>query len=148
MSIVSDCRAPVDDRAEGVRRRDAAHDLQHVHRDCLIRRGQRVLLLTLLDRGTATADDVRAGIDLPDGIDPVCLGAVPTALARAGIIRRAGYVETTRPVAHARPVSVWVIADHAAAVAWLDSYPDLPTPERVAARDAAQQCLISWEAAP
>lgn len=145
MSILSDHCAPVDGRTQGARRRDAAHDLHHQHRDRILRRAQRVLLLTLLERGTATADDVRDAIDLPAGIDPVCLGAVPTPLARAGIICRAGYVGTTRPAAHARPVSVWMLADRAAALAWLHSHPDLPTAREAAVRDDHGQRLMAWE---
>jgi hypothetical protein len=76
--------------------------------------------------GQATADDVRDALDLPEGIDPVCLGAVPIALARAGIVRRVGYVPTCRPDAHARPVSLWALADRAAAVRWLADHPDRP----------------------
>ncbi|MCQ8205440.1 hypothetical protein NP569_24435, partial [Vibrio parahaemolyticus] len=57
----------------------------------------------LLAAGTATADDVRDAVELPPGVDPRCLGAVPGELADAGIIRATGYVRTTRPAAHARP---------------------------------------------
>lgn len=145
MPIVPNRCAIVDDRAEGERRRDAAHDLHQRHHGNIIRRAQRVLVTTALERGTATIDDVRTAINLPNGIDPTVLGAVPTALARAGILRRVGFVETTRPEAHARPVSVWAIGDHGKAVVWLTTHPDLPTPARFAKRDAAGQRLIGWE---
>ncbi len=95
-------------------------------RDFYVLRGRRALLVALLGTGEATADDVRDGLDLPAGIDPVCLGAVPLALVRAGIIRRAGYAPTCRPMAHARPVSVWTLADREAAERWLRNHPDLP----------------------
>jgi hypothetical protein len=111
---------------DGAGRRDAALDALAELRDLHVLRGRRALLSALVAHGTATADDVRAAVDLPDGIDPVCLGAVPLPLARAGIIVRAGYVPTGRPTAHARPVAVWRLADRAAAVAWLREHPDQP----------------------
>ncbi len=91
-------------------------------------RGRRALLSKLLERGTATADDVRRAVPLPDGVTPKCFGAVPAELARAGIIERVGYVTTARAQAHARPVSVWRLRDRAAAMAWLAAHPDRPDP--------------------
>ena len=113
---------------DGVTRRDAAHALLADRRAVYVRRGQRALLTALLVMDTATADEVRDAVDLPRGMDPVCLGAVPSALARAGIIRRVGYTPTCRPTAHARPVSVWTLADRAKALRWLADHPDLPDP--------------------
>jgi hypothetical protein len=117
------------DRAEGERRRDAARSLLAERRAAVVRAGQRALLLRLLDAGTATADDVRDAVPLPPDIGPRCYGAVPTPLAEAGVIRAAGYQRTARPLAHARPVTVWALADRAAALAWLDAHPPLPDPE-------------------
>ncbi|MBC8355097.1 MAG: hypothetical protein H8E66_24230 [Planctomycetes bacterium] len=114
------------DLAAGERRRDDAHTLLEARRDIIVRRGRRALLNALLEYGRATADDVRTGVELPDGIDPVCLGAVPGVLARTGIIERDGYVATRRADAHARPVSVWRLRDRAAAEQWLTLHPDLP----------------------
>jgi hypothetical protein len=110
-----------------------------------VRRGQRALLTALLAVGQATADDVRDALDLPPGIDPVCLGAVPLALARAGIIRRVGYSPTCRPTAHARPVSVWTLADRAAAMRWLDTHPDLPDPGDDDQEACSQRVLFPLE---
>ena len=95
-------------------------------RDLIVLRGRRAPLAAMLAVGQATADDVQDALDMPDGIDPVCLGAVPGALARAGIIRRVGYAPTCRPGAHARPVSVWTLTDRAAAERWLRDHPDRP----------------------
>ena len=44
------------------------------------------------------------------------------------IIEAAGFTKTCRPTAHARPVSVWTLADRTAAVNWLDANPELPEP--------------------
>lgn len=82
-------------------------------------RARRALLGALLANGTATADDVRDAIALPAKVNPVCLGAVPTALARAGIIAADGFAETSRPRAHARPLKVWRLIDRNAAERWL-----------------------------
>lgn len=114
---------------EGERRRDAALSLLAERRAVVVRAGQRALLLQLLDTGMATADDVRTVVPLPPGIGPRCYGAVPTPLAEAGIIRAAGYQRTARPLAHARPVTVWALADRAAALGWLAAHPPLPDPE-------------------
>lgn len=111
---------------DGEARKIAALDLLVDRRDLIVLRGRRALLTALLAVGEATADDVRDLVDLPAGIDPVCLGAVPSVLARAGIIFRIGYSPTCRPDAHARPVSVWRLADRAAAVRWLADHPDRP----------------------
>lgn len=112
--------------AEGERRKLAAHALHAARRSDLVRAGRRALLLAMLQResGTATADDVRARVQLPAGVAPVCLGVVPGELARAGIIRAAGYTVTARPEAHARPVKLWALADRAAALGWLSTHPE------------------------
>lgn len=109
---------------EGERRKAAALNLLADRRALYVRRGQRALLQSLLTSGSATADNVRNAVSLPSDVDPVCLGAVPTALARAGIIYRNGYVQTTRPAAHARPVSEWGLADREKAIRWLAEHPD------------------------
>ena len=37
-----------------------------------------------------------------------------------------GFAATTRAVGHARPVTVWELADRTAAYQWLTAHPDLP----------------------
>ncbi len=116
-------------RAAGERRKDAAHALLTVRRDSLIRRARRALLIRLLDVGTATADDVADGIGPSDpDIDPRWLGTVPGPLATAGIIRRIGYDQSSRPIRHASVISVWELADRAAALAWLAHHPEIDEP--------------------
>lgn len=115
MDSLSPDRAPVDDAAERLR---------------IVRDAQRALLQGVLTHGTATADDIRAVVPIPDRINPVCLRAAPRPLARLGIIRRNGYVETKRRCAHSRPLRVWEPVDRPAAVAWLAAHPPLVTTER------------------
>lgn len=115
--------------SEGERLKDVALSLLSARREALIRLGRRALLNTLLERGTATADDVRAAVEVPEGVDPKALGAVPGELATAGIIRRDGYVRTCRPEAHARPVSIWRMADASKAERWLATHPPLTEQE-------------------
>lgn len=110
---------------EGKRRKDVAFVLLEARRECYVREARRALLDALLANGIATADDVRAWVELPKGINPKAFGAVPSVLARAGIIRRDGFVSSTRPQAHARPVSVWKLADPATAKRWLASHQPL-----------------------
>ena len=112
---------------EGERRKDAVHALLEARRDVSIR---RALLMHLLDAGTATADNVADRLGpTPDGIDPRFLGTVPGLLARAGIIRPASIAKSARPSRHASLLTVWELADRAAALAWLSQNPDLPDPE-------------------
>ncbi len=127
---------------DGERRKLDALAMLADRRDLCVLRGRRALLTALLAAGEATADAVRDALDIPDGIDPVCLGAVPGALARAGIIRRLGYLPTCRPDAHARPVSVWTLADRAAAVQWLADHPDRPDDDQAADLDGPQRLLF------
>lgn len=115
---------------EGERRKDAAHSLLEARREVHIRRARRALLLRLLEAGTATADDVaESSGPVPDGIDGRFLGSVPGPLARARLIRRAGFVSSARPSRHASILSIWQLADRAGAIAWLARNPDLPEPD-------------------
>ena len=124
------------DRAEGERRKDNELARLAKLRALHVRRGRRALLSALLAHETATADDVRASLDLPAAVNPVCLGAVAPPLAKAGIITLAGFTRTSRPPAHARPVSVWALRDRAAAEQWL-----LDNPDQQDDQDAVQTTL-------
>ncbi len=109
---------------EGERRKQDVLASFGTRGETIVERGRRVLLLRLLESPTATADDVRQALDLPEGLDARCLGAVPIGLARAGIIRAAGYVRSTRPERHASPIQLWTLADRAAAMTWLAAHPE------------------------
>ena len=110
--------------AEGERRRDEAFLTLAARRDVYILLGRRALLECMLaGDGFATIDDVRDRVELPGEINPVCFGAVPGHLVRAGIIEPDGFVKVTRPVAHARPVQRWRLKDQGRAVAWLAVHP-------------------------
>jgi hypothetical protein len=114
---------------EGERRKREQLARLAERRAVYVRRGRRALLLQLLAGRTATADDVRAAIQLPPGLDPRCLGAVPIALAEAGIIERVDYTPSMRSERHASIIAVWGLADRAAALAWLTDHPDVPDPD-------------------
>lgn len=113
---------------EGERRKLDAHATLEARRELYVRRGRRALVTATLRHGTATADDVRQSVPLPADIDPKCFGAVPGHLARAGIIRRLDFVNTTRTAGHARPVTRWELIDRDAAERWLAAHPDWPDP--------------------
>lgn len=132
----------------GERRKSAAMTLLEGRRELYVLRGRRALLCRLLDTGEATADDVRNAVELSAGIAPVCLGAVPRTLARAGIIERVGFVSSARPDAHARPVSIWALADRAAALAWLAAHPDRLGPLKELEGGAAQMLFDLENATP
>jgi hypothetical protein len=108
-------------RAEGEARRDAALALLRVRRRDLIAACTAAALRLALDRGEVCADDVRALVAIPDDISPKLVGVVFRDLADAGILRRAGYRNSTRPAAPARPLSVWRLADPDAATARLNA---------------------------
>jgi hypothetical protein len=114
--------------ADGERLKADALALLEARRELYVRRGRRAMLEVLLRSGTATADDVRDAVELPKGINPKLFGIVPGPLARAGIIRQAGFAKTHRPEGHARPITIWALADRAAAERWLQGHPDLPAP--------------------
>jgi hypothetical protein len=71
-------------------RKLSAHALLEDPREIYVRCGRRALLLRLLATGTATVDDVRAVVELPPGINPMPVGAVPGPLAHAGVIEAIG----------------------------------------------------------
>jgi hypothetical protein len=120
---------PPNDQAEAERRKAAALTLVETHRDVFVRRGRRALLQAMLaGAGKATADDVRQALELPAGMDPRCLGAVPGRLAYDRVITPAGFVRSARPESHGRWVEVWHLADREAAEVWLRDHPDLPDP--------------------
>ena len=131
-------------RTEGERRKEAAHSLLEACRNVFTRRARRALLTRLLIVTTATADDVVELIGpAPDGIDPRWRGAVPRPLALVGIIRDTGQaVKSSRREAHARKVTVWELADQAAALAWLAHNPDLPDPEPNEDGDDGAPCQV------
>ena len=114
------------DRAEGEQLKLDIQTTLAARRDALVTRARRILLSRLLSHGMATADDVYRSMTLPVGIDPRCLGAVPGHLARAGIIRRVGYIGSDRRERHASVLSVWEILNAAAAREWLARHPDQP----------------------
>lgn len=118
-------------QAAGEFRKVAALTQLESRREIYVLRGRRALLTRLLMEGTATADDVRAGVELPPDLDPRCLGAVPGLLAKAGIIALDGYAKTSRPERHASIITVWRLAGQpphyfsgrTAAIRWLAAHP-------------------------
>lgn len=96
--------------SDGRAARQLAFDLFRTHRSELIAEASRIMVEIARTRGQVTIEDVRAAMTIPEEHDPRWLGAVPNGLARRGILRRVGFVETKRPKAHARPISLWELA--------------------------------------
>jgi len=113
-------------RREGERRNRRTLTALEARREVFVLRARRVLLLKLLEAGSATADDVRDAVTLPVDIDPKLFGSVPSQLAFAGIIKADGFVKTSRPKAHARPIQRWTLVDRGKAEQWLTDHPDRP----------------------
>lgn len=109
---------------EGERRKAEAFDHFESHRSQLLLLGRRAMLVYALQHGKVTADEVRALVPLPAGIDPKAFGAVPGVLSKLGLIEPFGFQHTTRAAGHARPVRVWRIRDAEAARRWLNDHPD------------------------
>ena len=114
--------------AEGERRRDEALAILRAHRAALIRELQAAALRVALERGEVCADDVRALVTIPAGINPKVNGAALRELADAGILSNTGtYRRSCRPQAHARVNPVWALADAAGASAWFAAHSPLTT---------------------
>ena len=111
-------------RRDGERRKRRTLTALEARRELFVLRGRRALLVTLLDAGSATADDVRDVVTLPADIDPKLFGSVPSQLAFAGIIRADGFVKTSRPKAHARPIQRWALVNRDRAERWLIDHPE------------------------
>lgn len=104
----------------GVELKNDALDKQENRHGDFLREARRALVRTVLERGSGTADDVRAVLGkLPDGMNPNALGTVPRALLRAGVIEFAGYQASERAARRANPNRVWRLADRDKATAWL-----------------------------
>ena len=95
----------------GQERRDAVLEYHDTANAGVLVRGRRAFLAALLANGEATADDVYAAVDVPAGVDPRCLGAVPRPLVRAGIVRAAGFIESSRPQRNAGIIRRWELID-------------------------------------
>lgn len=111
-------------RREGEHRKRLKLTVLDARREWFVLRGRRALLRCLLDAGAATMDDVRDVVTLSADIDPTLFGSVPRLLAFAGIIRADGFVKTSRPKAHARPLTVWRLVDRTKAEQWLIEHPE------------------------
>lgn len=127
MDSLRDTAPTFNGAAEGEALRDKALSLLRVRRADLIRECTAAALRVVLERGEVCADDVRALVAIPDDISPKFVGVVFRDLAEASILRRSGFRPSTRPAAHARPLSVWNLADAAGAADWLAAHPPLTT---------------------
>lgn len=110
---------------DGEQRKDAVLEYHETANAAVVVRGRRAFLAALLTKGEATADDVYAAVDLPAGVDPRCLGAVPKGFVRAGIVRAAGFVESARPERNAGIIRRWELVDRGGAERWLAENSDL-----------------------
>ena len=129
--------------SSGECRKQAALDHLEVCRKKIVVRGRRVILERLLAGHPATADDVQAAVKLPPGISPRCFGPVGRGLAQAGIIWADGTCKTSRPKAHARPVTVWRLADRSKAEQWLADHPDSADDDDLDGSSVAQHGPLS-----
>jgi hypothetical protein len=115
-----------DGLSEGEHRKGEAFEKFEQHRERLLIQGRRALLTHALTHGVATADDVRDVVEVPAGINPKCLGPVPSPLAKANIIRAKRQIKTRRPIGHARFITEWELINPTAAVQWMQSNPEPP----------------------
>ncbi len=105
----------IDETPSGEALRDTALDLLRQHRAALVRECTVAALRIALREGEVTADDVRAVVPIPPGINPKLVGAAFNDLAD-GILRRSGDRPSNRKLAHARRVTLWELGDHSAAI--------------------------------
>ena len=107
----------------------AAHQNLEVHREVYIRLARRTFLKVLLEFGTASIDDVRDLVKVPDSINPKFFGAVPGLFARLNIIEAQSMVRTRRRAAHARHITLWRLTDIEKAQEWLRTHPAIEISE-------------------
>lgn len=100
---------PTDTAGEALR--DEALERLRTHRAELIGECRAAALRVVTQCGEVCADDVRALVAIPADVSPKLVGVVFRDLAKAGVLRRAGFRNSKRPAAHARPLSVWELAD-------------------------------------
>ena len=144
MNCLHECNPGKCSAADGERRKADVLDLLESRREVYVRRGRRAMLQKMLDGdGSATADDVRAAVELPPGIDPRLLGSVPGRLAYDRIISPAGFVRSTRPERHVSFIQVWALANREAALQWLADHPDLPDLDESEGAAGSQRVLFS-----
>ncbi len=95
-------------------------------REAIIRRARRLFLNVLLNSptGICSADAISDALAIHKAAKRL-LGAVPGPFAKAGLIERIGYIASTRPEAHARPISLWKLIDREGASQWLLTHPEL-----------------------
>lgn len=116
-------------KVEGELQKDEAFANLEATREWVLLLARRVFATVLLQKGTATIDDVRAVVAIPDGMNPVCMGPVPVPFARQNWIERVGFARTTRTEGHARPVSTWECRSPSAIGQWLIDNPHRPPPD-------------------
>ena len=111
------------DLFESLSRKEKALANHEANRGRILLQARHAFLNHLLQHKTVTADDIRGKFEIPDGVNPACLGSVPGIFARGLVIRRCGYVESLRPEAHARVLSLWELLNREKAEAWLRDNP-------------------------
>lgn len=72
---------------------------------------KKAVIRKAAERDEFSADDARFFCGhLVSPTHPNAWGALLNTMARQGLIRRMGYIESSRPAARHRPVSVWKLA--------------------------------------
>lgn len=121
---------PSEGRREGRKLKDEALSLHERYSKRFVLTGRRLMLRLLMhEAASLTVDAVRARLPLPTGIDPKTYAAIPAGLAALKLIESTGFMESTRPEAHCRPVRIWRLKDRSAAELWLRNNP-LPEDQR------------------
>lgn len=117
-------------RETGETRKSKARTRLRARRRVQVRRARRAMVVHALVFGKVTADDVAKMIESPPDLDPRWRGTVPGPLVRHGILHDTGRtLRSSRPIAHARKITVWALASATAARQWLARYPNLPDPD-------------------
>jgi hypothetical protein len=94
-------------------------------RQLYVRLCRYALIQRLLQRGTATLDDLLALRNLPVEFHPRVAGSIVGPLVRDGIIRRFDWTLPSLPGAPA--ISVWALTNIEKAKTWLLANPPLPS---------------------
>lgn len=100
-------------RLRSARRKSESHNASFVAQ------ARRVFMTMLIAHGQTNIEAVRSRIAMPPGLDKRWLGVVPVPFIKQGIIKAAGDIKSTRPMAHQRKIRLWTLVDRAAAEDWI-----------------------------
>jgi hypothetical protein len=141
-------KAKLAGRKDGTLRKNAAHALLEARRRAALTIARRAFLEIALRDSVVDADAVHDAVNLPEGLDPRWLGAVPKPLANSRIVERAEMVKSARPERNGSYITRWALRDRASAEKWLRENPAPQMPDMTPAREHSSKQQTPTDQAP